>query len=113
VFRWLDSEAFQAHFVAWTQQICTVMRGQVVAADGKKLRRSQDDTHERDGSWLVSACASENRMVLGQRKVDDKSNEITAIPSLLATLVPHHTNKCMKIQQPVRAMILIIAVAGY
>ena len=86
VFRWLDSEAFQAHFVAWTQQVCTVTGGQVVAVDGKKLRRSQDGIHERDGIWMVSAWASENRMVLGQRKVDDKSNEITAIPLLLAAL---------------------------
>lgn len=86
VFRWLDSEAFQAQFVAWTQQVCAVTRGQVVAADGKKLRRSQDGAHERDGIWMVSAWASENRMVLGQRKVDDKSNEITAVPLLLSTL---------------------------
>lgn len=86
VFRWLDSEAFQAQFVAWTQQVCTITRGQVVAADGKKLRRSQDSVHGRDGIWMVSAWASENRMVLGQGKVDDKSNEITAIPRLLAAL---------------------------
>lgn len=86
VFRWLDSEGFQRQFIAWTQQVCVVTRGQVVAADGKKLRRSQDGTHERDGIWMVSAWASENRMVLGQRKVDDKSNEITAIPHLLSTL---------------------------
>lgn len=86
VFRWLDSEAFQRQFVAWTQQVCALTRGQVVAADGKKLRRSQDGVHERDGIWMVSAWASENRMVLGQRKVDDKSNEITAIPHLLSAL---------------------------
>lgn len=86
VFRWLDSEAFQKHFVAWTQQVCAVTRGQVVAADGKKLRRSHDSAHERDGIWLVSAWTSENRMVLGQRKVDDQSNEITTIPQLLSTL---------------------------
>lgn len=86
VFRWLDSEAFQRQFVAWTQQVCAVTRGQVVAADGKKLRRSQDGMHERDGIWMVSAWTSENRMVLGQRQVDDKSNEITAIPHLLSAL---------------------------
>lgn len=86
VFRWLDSEVFEAQFVAWTEQICAISRGEVVALDGKKLRRSQDGTHERDGIWMVSAWASENRMVLGQRKVDDKSNEITAIPLLLSAL---------------------------
>lgn len=86
VFRWLDSEAFQAQFVAWTEQVCAISRGEVVALDGKKLRRSQDRLHERDGIWMVSAWASENRMVLGQRKVDDKSNELTAIPLLLSAL---------------------------
>lgn len=86
VFRWLDSKAFQAQFIAWTEQVCSVSRGEVVALDGKKLRRSQDGRHERDGIWMVSAWASENRMVLGQRKVDDKSNEITAIPLLLSAM---------------------------
>src|SRR5688572_12855316 len=71
VFRWLDSEAFQAQFVAWTEQVCAISQGEVVALDGKKLRRSQDGNHERDGIWMVSAWASENRIVLGQRKVDD------------------------------------------
>ena len=86
VFRWLDAEQFQARFMAWTQAICQATKGQVVALDGKKLRRSQDTSHERDGIWMVSAWMSDNRMVLGQRKVDDKSNEITAIPQLLSSL---------------------------
>ena len=86
VFRWLEEEAFQARFVQWTQRICQATGGQVVAVDGKKLRRSHDRQHERDGIWMVSAWASENRIVLGQTKVDDKSNEITAIPHLLAQL---------------------------
>jgi predicted transposase YbfD/YdcC len=86
VFRWLDEAAFQARFVEWTQRICQATGGQVVAMDGKQLRRSHDRQHERDGIWMVSAWASENRIVLGQTKVDDKSNEITAIPHLLAQL---------------------------
>lgn len=86
VFRWLDSGAFQAQFIKWTEQICQHSAGQVVALDGKKLRRSPDRSHQRDGIWMVSAWTSENRMVLGQRKVDDKSNEITAIPFLLSAL---------------------------
>lgn len=86
VFRWLDAGQFRAGFMAWTQSLCRLTQGQVVALDGKKLRRSHDKAHERDGIWLVSAWASENRMVLGQSKVDDKSNEITAIPHLLAML---------------------------
>lgn len=86
VFRWLDSEQFQAQFIAWTQHLCELTVGQVVSLDGKKLRRSHDKQHERDGIWMVSAWAGENRLVLGQMKVAEKSNEITAIPCLLSAL---------------------------
>ena len=86
VFRWLDEEAFEMKFAEWTASICEATGGGVVAIDGKKLRRSGDSRHKRDGIWMVSAWASENRLVLGQTRVDDKSNEITAIPRLLAQL---------------------------
>lgn len=86
VFRWLNEEAFQQKFAEWTARICEASGGEVVAIDGKKLRRSGDSRHARDGIWMVSAWASENRMVLGQTKVDEKSNEITAIPQLLSQL---------------------------
>lgn len=86
VFRWLDEEAFQLKFAEWTAQICEATEGEIVAMDGKKLRGSGDSRHARDGIWMVSAWASENRMVLGQTKVAEKSNEITAIPQLLAQL---------------------------
>jgi len=85
-FRWLDEEVFQAHFVQWTASLCQQTKGQLVAMDGKKLRRSQERRKGRDGIWMVSAWMSENRLVLAQKKVDDKSNEITAIPELLAQL---------------------------
>jgi hypothetical protein len=55
VFLWLDAEQFQAQFVAWTQDICQLTAGQVVAVNGKKLRRSHDQRHEGDGIWMVSA----------------------------------------------------------
>ena len=86
VFRWLDEEAFQSRFVRWTASICQQTQGEVVAIDGKKLRRSQEKRKGREGIWMVSAWASENRLVLGQKKVDEKSNEITAVPDLLAQL---------------------------
>lgn len=86
VFRWLDAEQFQKRFVAWTQQLCQLTEGQLVAIDGKKLRRSHDQGHGRDGIWMVSAWSHENRLVLGQVQVDEKSNEITAVPLLLAAL---------------------------
>jgi len=61
-------------------------RGAVSEFDGKKLRRSQDSSHDQDGIWMVSAWMEANRMVIGQHKVAEKSNEITAIPALLAQL---------------------------
>jgi len=86
VFRWLDAEVFQERFAAWTQGICQRTDGQLVAVDGKKMRGSHDRTHDKDGIWIVSAWVGENRMVLGQQQVAEKSNEITAIPELLAAL---------------------------
>lgn len=58
----------------------------VIAIDGKTLRRSFDTTTNKAAIHVVSAWACEQKLVLGQRKVDDKSNEITAIPELLALL---------------------------
>lgn len=92
VFRWLDAQQFQARFIVWTQHICELTEGQVVSQDGKKLRRSHDKRHERDGIWMVSAWAGENRMVLGQTKVAEKSNEITAILSGVER--PGHQRVC-------------------
>jgi len=77
---------FMLDLIPWTASICQRTKGEVVAVDGKKLRRSQEQRRGRDGIWMVSAWASENRMVLGQKKVDEKSNEITAVPDLLAQL---------------------------
>ena len=62
------------------------MQGQVVAIDGKTIRRSHDRRADKSAIHMVSAWASANRLVLGQIKVDDHSNEITAIPELLKTL---------------------------
>lgn len=83
VFRMLNAEAFQRSFMRWVEQIFTVTEGQVIAIDGKTARRSHDKTIGKDAIHMVSAWASANGITLGQRKVDDKSNEITAIPELL------------------------------
>lgn len=72
--------------MSWVNALITVSDGEIVAIDGKTLRRSH---HQRAGKGpihLVSAWASGNQMVLGQYKTDDKSNEITAIPKLLKLL---------------------------
>ena len=86
VFARLDPEQFQTSFLNWVQAVMRVTDGQVVALDGKKLRRSHDGALDTAGIWMVSAWATANRLVLGQVKVDEKSNEITAIPSLLEVL---------------------------
>ena len=86
VFRWLDENAFQDAFLRWTQSLCQVSAGEIIALDGKKLRGSEEKSAKRPGIWMVSAWAKENRLVLGQKKVDEKSNEITAMPELLSRL---------------------------
>jgi hypothetical protein len=65
------------------QAVAEVTHGEVVAIDGKALHRSFDKGSAKRAIHMVSAWATENGMVLSQRKVDVKSNEITAIPALL------------------------------
>jgi predicted transposase YbfD/YdcC len=86
VFARIDPTEFEACFLRWVQSAMDITEGQVVAVDGKTLRRSHDHRRGKAAIHMVSAWARENRLVLGQVKVDDKSNEITAIPALLQTL---------------------------
>jgi predicted transposase YbfD/YdcC len=86
IFAALDAEAFQKSFARWVEGVFRVTAGQVVAIDGKTVRHSYDKTLGKAAIHMVSAWASETGLVLGQCKVDDKSNEITAIPELLRLL---------------------------
>jgi len=86
VFARLDPEQFRASFLRWMKAVSEVIGGQVIAIDGKVLRRSHDKGNGKAAIDMVSAWASANRLVLGQVKVDEKSNEITAIPQLLQAL---------------------------
>ena len=86
VFSRLDPEQFQSCFMDWTQEVAQLAQGEVVAIDGKTVRRSHDRSQGRGAIHLVSAWASSNTMTLGQVKVGDKSNETTAIPRLLELL---------------------------
>ena len=86
VFGLLDPVEFQAGFMRWVQAVAQVTHGQVIGVDGKQLRRSHDNRLGKNAIYMVSAWASEAQVVLGQRKVDDKSNEMTAIPQLLDVL---------------------------
>jgi predicted transposase YbfD/YdcC len=86
VFSKLDAQVFQSRFVRWVETVFRVTKGQVIAIDGKTARGSHDKAIGKEAIHLVSAWATSNGIVLGQRKVDDKSNEITAIPELLRLL---------------------------
>lgn len=86
VFARLNPEEFQRCFVDWVQAIAVVTRGQVVAIDGKALRRSHDQGAGKGAIHMVNVWASANNLVLGQEKVAEKSNEITAVPALLRLL---------------------------
>jgi predicted transposase YbfD/YdcC len=89
LFRQLDSVQFEQCFLRWIGAIQQLTEGEVVALDGKQLRRSHDAAAGKAAIHMVSAWATQNRLVLGQRKVDDKSNEITALPELLQVLDLH------------------------
>jgi len=86
VFNRLDPQEFQNCFMSWIKAASQIMGGQVIAIDGKVLRRSHDQGVGKAAIDLVSAWATANHLVLGQVKVDEKSNEITAIPQLLKAL---------------------------
>jgi predicted transposase YbfD/YdcC len=81
----LDPAAFQRCFTAWTATL-TKQKAEVIAIDGKTVRRSYQKKGAEEPIHVVSAFAAGQRMVLGQTKVDDKSNEIVAIPALLELL---------------------------
>ena len=82
LFSRLDMDAFQRCFATWVSSRRAVFGG-VVAIDGKRLKRSFDAADGKTAIHMISAWSCEHNMVLGQRKVDDTSNEITAIPELL------------------------------
>jgi predicted transposase YbfD/YdcC len=86
VFGMIDAQQFQLVFWEWVWAVNDVVQNQIVNIDGKCLRGSDDRKLGKRAIYMVSAWATENEIVLGQRKVDEKSNEITAIPELLKLL---------------------------
>ncbi len=86
VFARIDPKQFETCFLTWVESINEKITG-VIAIDGKTLRRSHDAGNGKKALHMVSAWASENRMVLAQVAVNEKSNEITAIPEILKLLV--------------------------
>jgi predicted transposase YbfD/YdcC len=86
VFAALDAAEFERCFFEWVQAVTVLTAGQVIAIDGKTLRRSHDQRRGKAALHLVSAWASANGLVVGQVATEAKSNEITAIPELLRLL---------------------------
>jgi predicted transposase YbfD/YdcC len=95
VFSLIDAEQFQLAFYTalavrcrceWIWAVNDILQGKVINIDGKCLHGSDDQKLGKRAIYMVSAWAVENEIALGQRKVDEKSNEITAIPELLKML---------------------------
>lgn len=86
VFSLLNPEEFERCFLLWAAGLREANGGELVAIDGKTLRRSHDFASGKTPLNLINAWTSENHLVLGQLKVKDGSNEITAIPPLLKML---------------------------
>lgn len=84
VFSALNPQEFLDAFLNWTQSLRRAVPEEIVAMDGKALRRAL--TAEKNPKYIVSAWAEDNGLVLGQLKVEEKSNEITALPQLLRVL---------------------------
>jgi predicted transposase YbfD/YdcC len=85
-FSALDPEEFEQAFIRWVSDVAEMTKGEIVSIDGKSLRGTREASHSKRAVHIVSAWANSNQLSLGQVKVDEKSNEITAIPKLLEVL---------------------------
>ncbi|MGI6652933.1 MAG: ISAs1 family transposase [Christensenellales bacterium] len=85
-FKWIDGKQFERCFILWMREVCQEKGFRVIAMDGKTMRGSGDKALNKRPLHIVSAWTSENNMVLGQVKTEEKSNEIDAIPRLLELL---------------------------
>ena len=81
VFSIIDARNFQDLFIEWTKRVWEAAEGQVVAIDGKTVRRSADKANGKSPIHMAGAWATANGVALGQVKTDDRSNEITAYPN--------------------------------
>jgi len=86
IFAALRPAEFEKCLLSWIVALHEITGGQIVAIDGKTLRRSFDAASSKAAIHMVSAWATANHISLGQVVVDAKSNEITAIPKLLEIL---------------------------
>ena len=109
VFARLDPQALQTCFRLWTQQLHVRTQGEVIALDGKVLRHSFDTACQQKPIPMVSAWAASARLVLGQVKIEEKTNEIPMVPALLKLLDIHGcivTTDAMSCQKATAAQII-------
>ena len=83
LFARIDPEKFMEIFIKWTEDILKSRNGKTISIDGKAVRSATDKINNGNIPYIVSAFIGEIGLSIGQVKVDDKSNEITAIPDLL------------------------------
>ena len=88
VLKFLDKEAFAESLYRWSKEILSTLNEQYtqINIDGKVLRATAKSGHKKSGLCLLSAWVSDHKLILGQQKVDSKSNEKTAVPDLLNSL---------------------------
>lgn len=86
VFIHLDAKVFESCFIDWVSSLGKKVEGATIAIDGKTLRGSRCSAKNHPSIHMVSAWCCDNQMVIGQAKVDEKTNEITAIPELIDLL---------------------------
>jgi hypothetical protein len=86
IFSVIKPAEFEKCLLSWITDLHAITDGQVIAIDGKTLRRSLDKAHSKSAIHMIIAWATANHISLGQVVVDSKSNEITAIPKLLEIL---------------------------
>ena len=86
VFSRLDPKALNDRFVCWVAAVKPASEAEIINIDGKTARRSHDRSNDKPAIHMVSAWANRAGLTLAQQKVDEKSNEITAIPELLEML---------------------------
>ena len=86
VFTLIDPEEYERSFIAWMQLLYKISEGEIVAIDGKAVKGTYDHDLRKTVLHLVSAFSTQNGLVLGQVATSEKSNEITAIPTLLDLL---------------------------
>ncbi len=86
VFSMIDPREFQSSFMKWVEDVSQILKNEIVAIDGKTLRRSHDYPSGKKAIHMINAWATGSNIVLGQYKTEEKSNEITAIPLLLKML---------------------------